>query len=78
MASYHEQTSYSFHGGVGRWYGFAITAFETIIPGSKAAVLVKAEVVVLSSEEQEDLRTITTTTTTTTTATTNDKSSEDA
>ena len=78
MASYHEQTSYSFHGGGGD-DGMAspLAAFETIIPGSKAAVLRERELASSAQKkEEEDRRTITTTTTTTT-ATTNDKSSEE-
>ena len=40
MASYHEQTSYSFHGGSGNdEMASPLAAFETVIPGSKTALL---------------------------------------
>ena len=63
MASYHEQTSYSFHGGSGNdEMASPLAAFETVIPGSKTALLREQELAASSSaqkkkEEEEDTTT---------------------
>jgi len=59
MASYHEQTSYSFHGGGGSdGMPSPLAAFETVIPGSKTALMREKELAASSSaqkkKEEED------------------------
>ena len=54
MASYHEQTSYSFHGGSGNdEMASPLAAFETVIPGSKTALLREQELAASSSAQKK-------------------------